>query len=64
MATARGLAQSLGVELVGVSSLRALAEAVGSEGGISGVLAVIDARRGQVFAGAYGVGGEKPAASS
>ncbi len=61
VATARGLAQSLGVELVGVSSLRALAEAVSSEGGPSGVLAVIDARRGQVFAGAYGVGGGKPA---
>jgi len=54
IATARGLAQSLPVELVGVSSLRTLAEAVAprcSEQEI--VLSVIDARRGQVFAAAY-----------
>jgi tRNA threonylcarbamoyladenosine biosynthesis protein TsaB len=80
VATARGLAQSLGVELAGVSSLRALAHAAGlsgeriQAGGASGgtdseraacderagegsarhgVLAVIDARRGEVFAAAY-----------
>ena len=63
VATARGLAQSLGVELVGVSSLRALAYAAehsrsevldggGEDAGI-GVLSVIDARRGEVFAAAY-----------
>jgi tRNA threonylcarbamoyladenosine biosynthesis protein TsaB len=78
IATARGLAQSLGVTLVGVSSLRALAYGVndgttaevdrahpvredvladkdstlrGGEG--AGVLAVIDARRGEAFVAAY-----------
>lgn len=52
VATARGLAQSLGVDLLGVSSLRALAHAaVGN--GLETVLAVIDARRGEVFAAAY-----------
>jgi tRNA threonylcarbamoyladenosine biosynthesis protein TsaB len=59
IATARGLAQSLDAELVGVSSLRALAEGafadVGAAGeaGADAVLAVIDARRGEVFAAAY-----------
>jgi tRNA threonylcarbamoyladenosine biosynthesis protein TsaB len=76
IATARGLAQSLGVELVGVSSLRALAvpvvrpEAVATAGhsadlydgddlkgvDLEGVLAVIDARRGEVFAASYARG--------
>ncbi len=61
IATARGLAQSLGVELVGVSSLRALALAAHEDGGP--VLAVIDARRGEAFVAAYApVGG--PGASS
>jgi tRNA threonylcarbamoyl adenosine modification protein YeaZ len=49
VATARGLAQSLSAELVGVSSLRALAEAVGTRN----VVAVIDARRGELFTAAY-----------
>jgi tRNA threonylcarbamoyladenosine biosynthesis protein TsaB len=65
IATARGLAQSLPAELVGVSSLRALAEGAlaGDErpaegepdrtGAPDGVLALIDARRGEVFAAAY-----------
>jgi tRNA threonylcarbamoyladenosine biosynthesis protein TsaB len=67
IATARGLAQSLDAELVGVSSLRALAEGAFADGGPSGaagadaVLAVIDARRGEVFAAAYGrVAGAPP----
>ncbi|HTD58372.1 MAG TPA: tRNA (adenosine(37)-N6)-threonylcarbamoyltransferase complex dimerization subunit type 1 TsaB [Solirubrobacteraceae bacterium] len=51
IATARGLSQSLGIPLVGVSSLRALAHAIPGED--VGVLAVIDARRGEIFAAAY-----------
>ncbi|MGA7704000.1 MAG: tRNA (adenosine(37)-N6)-threonylcarbamoyltransferase complex dimerization subunit type 1 TsaB [Solirubrobacteraceae bacterium] len=47
IATARALAQSLDVDLVGVSSLRALAS-----GGVKTV-AAIDARRGEVFLAAY-----------
>jgi tRNA threonylcarbamoyladenosine biosynthesis protein TsaB len=60
VATARGLAQSLGIELVGVSSLRALAEpALRSHAEdppllAPRVLAVLDARRGEAFAAAYG----------
>jgi tRNA threonylcarbamoyladenosine biosynthesis protein TsaB len=83
--TARALAQSLSAELVGVSSLRALAHAAAGQGtctvdlegestagvaesaGRNGppadsarapraVLAVIDARRGEVFAAAYAAG--------
>jgi tRNA threonylcarbamoyladenosine biosynthesis protein TsaB len=57
VATARGLAQSLSLELVGVSTLRALAEAAGgAAGGQEGILAVIDARRGEAFAAAYSSG--------
>lgn len=67
VATARGLAQSLSLELVGVSSLQALAEAVagatcvGAEGcgagGPAAVLSVIDARRGEVFVAGYAATG-------
>lgn len=63
VATARGLSQSLGAELVGVSSLSALAAVALSEGSVDagpgetiGVLAVIDARRGEAFAAAYEAG--------
>jgi tRNA threonylcarbamoyladenosine biosynthesis protein TsaB len=51
IATARGLAQSLSCPLIGVSSLEALAAPALDEAGT--VLAVIDARRGEVFAAAY-----------
>lgn len=58
VATARGLAQSLPLELVGVSSLAALAQ--GAQGAASGpdggVLSVIDARRGEVFLAAHDEG--------
>jgi tRNA threonylcarbamoyladenosine biosynthesis protein TsaB len=50
IATARGLAQSSGLEVVGVSSLAALA--AGSDEGRP-VLAVIDAKRNEVFAALY-----------
>jgi len=50
VATARALAQARGCELVGVSSLEALA--AGARGDAP-VVAAIDARRGEVFAAAY-----------
>jgi tRNA threonylcarbamoyladenosine biosynthesis protein TsaB len=58
IATARGLAQSLGAQLVGVSSLRALGLAAAHEAREpgrppTGTIAVIDARRGESFAAAY-----------
>jgi tRNA threonylcarbamoyladenosine biosynthesis protein TsaB len=49
IATARGLAQARGLEIVGVSTLEALAR--GAEA--KRVLAVLDARRGEVFAAAW-----------
>ena len=56
VATARGLAQSLSAELVGVSSLRALALGALVPEVEQAVLAVIDARRGEVFTAAYEIG--------
>jgi tRNA threonylcarbamoyladenosine biosynthesis protein TsaB len=58
VASARGLARSLDAELLGVSSLLALAQAAASPASREavagqGVLAAIDARRGEVFAAAY-----------
>ncbi len=67
IATARGLAQSLSAELVGVSSLHALAlpaTRAGGEEGVAGepgslpTIAVIDARRREAFAGAYARAGD------
>ncbi len=59
IATARGLAQAHGTSLVGVSSLRALASI---DSGVPAsrerlVVAVIDARRGEVFAAAWDTAG-------
>jgi len=56
VATARGLAQSLSVGLLGFSSLAALAGGATPEA--ERVLAVIDARRGEVFASLYERGPE------
>jgi ribosomal-protein-alanine N-acetyltransferase len=55
VATARGLAQSRGIGLAGVGSLAALALPALREpaADVAGVLAVIDARRGEAFAAAY-----------
>lgn len=67
VATARGLAQSLGIDVVGVGTPRVLAQAAIAEladGGKSeqlgvadmradGVLSVIDARRGEAFVAAF-----------
>jgi tRNA threonylcarbamoyladenosine biosynthesis protein TsaB len=50
VATAHGVAQSSGAELVGISSLRALALGAGGD---APVLAAIDARRGEVFLSGY-----------
>ncbi len=65
MASARGLAQSLGAELVTVSSLHALAHVAQADPEAAGraVLATIDARRGEVFAAPYGPGGQLLAAA-
>jgi tRNA threonylcarbamoyladenosine biosynthesis protein TsaB len=52
IATARALAQARGLPLVGVSSLEALA--LGADAAEPLVLAVLDARRGEAFAAAYG----------
>jgi tRNA threonylcarbamoyladenosine biosynthesis protein TsaB len=50
VATARALAQAARAELVGVSTLEALAAAAAPDAGPGqGVLAVVDARRGEVF---------------
>jgi tRNA threonylcarbamoyladenosine biosynthesis protein TsaB len=52
IATAHGLAQSSGAELVGVSSLQALALRA-HPGARDPVLAAIDARRGEIFIAGY-----------
>jgi tRNA threonylcarbamoyladenosine biosynthesis protein TsaB len=53
IATARGLALSLGVEMIGIGTLRTLAAAVDGP-----ALAVLDARRGEAFVAAYAGGTE------
>jgi tRNA threonylcarbamoyladenosine biosynthesis protein TsaB len=53
IATARGLAQSLDVELVGVSSLRALGLVGARHEPGRAILAVIDGRRQEAFVAAY-----------
>jgi tRNA threonylcarbamoyladenosine biosynthesis protein TsaB len=63
IASARGLAQARSIPLVGVSSLEALAAPALADGerdpgAAAGVLAVIDARRGEVFAAAYARGAD------
>lgn len=54
---ARGLAIGTGVPVVGVTSLAALAANVDTDGEGALIGAVIDARRGQVYAGLYGADG-------
>jgi tRNA threonylcarbamoyladenosine biosynthesis protein TsaB len=58
LATARGLAASTGVPAVGVCTLDALGWAL-SEAGDGETLAILDARRGEVFAALYAPGGER-----
>jgi tRNA threonylcarbamoyladenosine biosynthesis protein TsaB len=59
IATARGLAQAVGAELIGVSTLAALREGAGERG-----VAVIDARRGEVFAEGPGLAAQAIAPSA
>lgn len=58
LATARGLVAGTGVSAVGVCTLDALGRAL-SESGDGEVLAVLDARRGEVFAALYAADGER-----
>jgi len=58
VATGRALAQALDVPLVAVSSLRALALAAREAAGGRAIFALVDARRGEVFAAAWNGGGE------
>jgi tRNA threonylcarbamoyladenosine biosynthesis protein TsaB len=58
IATARALSQTVDVELVGVGTLAALARGARRAGG-GLVLAVLDARRGEVFAALYGESNEQ-----
>ena len=63
IATARAMALSLGIPVVGVSTLAALAAAAAGTAagtGASAIVPVVDARRGQLFAGFYmsGLGSE------
>jgi tRNA threonylcarbamoyladenosine biosynthesis protein TsaB len=53
IATARGLAQAAGAELVGVSSLAVLAAGAVDAAAGGPVVAAIDARRGELFAAAW-----------
>jgi tRNA threonylcarbamoyladenosine biosynthesis protein TsaB len=53
VATARALAQSTGAELVGVSTLEALAAEAAPEPAGGRVMAILDARRGEAFVAIY-----------
>ena len=62
IATARALASALPLRAQGISTLDALAAgAVSAEGGGAGreLAAVLDGRRGEVFAALYGAGGDR-----
>lgn len=65
IATARALGRARNIPLVGVSTLESLAldarrpDATPARGDVDAVLAVLDARRGEVFAAAWAAGGER-----
>jgi tRNA threonylcarbamoyladenosine biosynthesis protein TsaB len=61
LATARGLAQALHKPIVGVGTLDALGRGIrtAAQSRDRGVLAVLDARRGQAFAALYGTEGRE-----
>jgi tRNA threonylcarbamoyladenosine biosynthesis protein TsaB len=56
VAAAKGLAQALGLGIVGLSSLEILTSAAGRAGHTGFVLAAIDARRGEVFVSGRAIG--------
>lgn len=58
LATTKGLAFALGIPCVGVSTLQALAYGTGAAAGL--VVSMLDAKRGQVYAGIYAAGGREP----
>ena len=65
VSTARALASSGQVPIVGVSTLRAVvSRAAGSPAGDQVLLAVLDARRGEVFAAAWARGAERELAAA
>jgi tRNA threonylcarbamoyladenosine biosynthesis protein TsaB len=59
VATARGLAASLGLPVTGVCTLDAIGRGMGEAELDSDRLAVLDARRGEVFAALYSSRGER-----
>ena len=59
IATARALALSRALPLSGVATLDALARGLGEVAGERGLLAVLDARRGEVAAALHAASGEK-----
>jgi tRNA threonylcarbamoyladenosine biosynthesis protein TsaB len=62
VATARGLAESLAIEIAGVSSSLALAHAaLRAAGRGRSVITIVDARRGELFIGAYRVANDSAA---
>ena len=67
MATAKALGQSLGLGIVGVTSLDILAAGARTEAGAeraARVVAVVDARRGEVFAAFYAFGRRRRAGTA
>lgn len=59
IATARGLAASLGLPARGVGTLDALGRGIGESGAEGERLAVLDGYRGEVFAALYAASGER-----
>jgi tRNA threonylcarbamoyladenosine biosynthesis protein TsaB len=59
IATARGLGASLGLPVTGVCTLDAIGEGMGKAGAGGDRLAVLDARRGEVFAALYSARGAR-----
>lgn len=58
LATAKGLAYALGKPCVGVPTLKAMAYGTGAQIGL--VVAMLDAKRGEVFAAVYAAGNNDP----